>query len=217
MKTRLWGTPLLAAAALCAASCQNQNNYLKPVVSGSGTWQKTVRLVVLDADFNIRSPKKLFRDDGLYDGNLSIHTQEIGHLFTADSTNTSGKASEGLLTEGTRPDGNRCVLVYGLSTGDRTLDRARREMLCATAIIRMGMREGLEQYFRKVGVKVQFKMMTDRGLAKLVEAYALDKMHFPLERIKDLETRQMSQLLINQGIGTTGRAPVGTRGRMLRR
>jgi hypothetical protein len=202
---------LLLLPVIATSACGPRNDYLKTVVGGTGVYSKTVVLDVVGAQFNIKSPKKLFRDDGLYEGNLSIHTQELEPEFTADSINTSGKDIEGLVTEGTRPDGTTCLVIYGLTTGDRLLDQARREMLRADAVIKLGMRDGLEQFFRHAGVKIQFKMVSDRGLTKLVEAYALTRINCPLDRVRDLETRQMAQLLLNQGIGKDSSRPVGTR------
>jgi hypothetical protein len=201
---------LLLALAAGQPACRREAS-LRPVVPGTGTWGRTVVLPLLGARFNLRAPRKLFRDDGLFQGDLSIHTQEIEREFTADSIKTSGKASEGLLTEGARPDGTRCFAVYGLSTGDRQLDRARREMLRARAVVALGMREGLERYFRQAGVKVQFRTVSDRGLTKLVEAYALTRANYPLDQVRDLETRQMAQLLLDQGIGRDTSRPIGTR------
>ncbi len=202
--------PMLLTA-ITTSACGPRGNYLKTVVSGTGTYSKTVVLDAIGARFNIKSPKKLFRDDGLFEGDLGIHTQELEPEFTIDSLKTSGKETEGLITEGTRPDGTTCLVIYGLTTGDRLLDRARREMLRADAVIKLGMRDGLEQFFRQAGVKVQFKMVSDRGLTKLVEAYALTRINCPLDRAKDLETRQMAQLLLNQGIGKDSNRPVGAR------
>ncbi len=200
-----------AALALASVSCGRPKNYVKQVSSGTGASSRTIVLPVIGAQFNIKSPKKLFRDDGLFEGDLSIHTQELERDFTADSIRTNGKGIEGLLTEGTRPDGTRLFVVYGLTTEDRLLDRARREMLRAKAVIALGMRDGLEQFFRQVGVKLQFKMVSDRAITKLVEAYALTRVNCPLDRVRDMETRQMAQLLLNQGIGKDTGRPVGTR------
>jgi len=204
---------LCTALALVAVSCGRDRQYLKQVSTGTDAETRTVFLPIIGAKFNIRSSKKLFRDDGLYQGDLSIRTQELEREFTADSVRTDGRGSEGLLTEGTRPDGTSLFVVYGLTTSDRQLDRARREMLRAKAVIALGMRDGLEQFFRREGVKLQFKMVSDRAVTKLVEAYALTRIHCPLDRVRDMETRQMAQLLLNQGIGKDTGRPIGTRHR----
>ncbi|MHC4916152.1 MAG: hypothetical protein ACYTGB_11750, partial [Planctomycetota bacterium] len=62
-----------------------------------------------------------------------------------------------------------------------------------------------------VDLKLQFKTINDRALVKLVEAYALAKLDYPFDRVTDPETRQMAQLLLERGIGRTGRRPIGTR------
>jgi hypothetical protein len=209
----LSGTLALAAAAVLPAAGCSARGRLKPVTVGTGTWERSVNLPLLRARFNIRTANKFYRDDGIFDGDLSIHTQELERDLDPGSLSPVGQPAEGLVTEGRRRDGASCTVIYGATTGDRVLDRGRREMLRAAAVIRLGMREGLEDYFRQVGVKVQFKPLSDRMLAKLVEAYALAKLNFPYVRITDPETQQMAQLLVGLGIGYDERPPIGSRRR----
>jgi hypothetical protein len=205
------GISRVVLVLLLTTACGCGKQRLTPVVAGTGAWEKTVRFEVLRARFNIKSPDSFFRDDGLYSGDISIHTQELETELAPRSIDTIGKAIEGLVTTGKRRDGKKVTVIYGRAAGGDKLNRARHESLRAAAAIELGMREGLEQYFASVDIKLQFKTLSDRALIKLVEAYALAKLDVPFNGIKDPETREMAQLLLERGVGRTGRRPIGTR------
>jgi hypothetical protein len=185
---------------LTGTACRRKEE-LRPVVPGTGSWEKTINIDPLKAKFTVRSPQKQFRDDGLWRGNLALHTGVLEAEFAPAPVRVIGAPSEGFLAEAVDRSGNTCLVVWGLSQGNQAMDSARRAMLQATAVVRLGMRDGLEQYFRQAGVNLQFRTMNDRELVKLVEAYSLHLMGCPVDRVTDLETRQMAELLAGQGLG----------------
>jgi hypothetical protein len=200
----------LAALALAAAGCvPDEEKYLKPVAAGTGAWEKRVQMPVLDAHFNLRSEDKRFRDDGVFEGNLAIHTQQLEGEFAPAAVAVTGKPEEGLVAEVQTPEGQRGVVIYARTTGDRTLDRGRRELLRAAAVIRLGMREGLEEYFRNADLRLQFKTISDRQLAKVAEAYALTKLGCTPERVEDMETTEALHMITDRGYTPSRGKPGG--------
>jgi hypothetical protein len=217
MRTRRRGTVLLGAelllAVLAAAGCrEDEEKFLKPMALGTGEWERAVFLPVLDARFNLRAEKRVFRDDGLYQGNLTLHTAELEREFAPAAVTVHGKVKEGLVAEVETRDGSRGLVTYVRSVGDPILDKGRRELLRAEAVLRLGMRQGLEDYFRAAGVRLQLRGVTDRQLAKLVEAQALRRLGCPIEKIEDPETRTAAQMLLDRGYSPPGEAPEGPEG-----
>ncbi len=200
---------VVVAAALAAAGCGQP--ILKPVGdAGTAAWGKVITMPVLKARFKLTSGKKLFRDDGLYLGDLSIHTHEMEREFPGRKVTTFGRGAEGLATAVTRADGVRCLAIYGLSTGNAARDGGRREGLRAAAVIKLGMRRELETHLAKLGIRLQFRTMTDEDLANLVEVYSLAKLGYQMDRVINVDKRKFIPMLqacgaIKEPPGPTGR------------
>ncbi len=195
MKSRLRPCVLLAAAALAFAGCKRKP-FLKPVGdAGTAGWGDTITMPVLKARFKLTSGKKLFRDDGLYEGTLAIHTKVIEQEFPGQTSSTSGRPTEGLVTEITRTDGVRCLAIYGLATGKAARDGGRREGLRARAVLKLGMRKELEAHLRRLGISMQFQTIKDDDLANMVEIYSLSKLGFPLDQITNIDKRKFIPVL----------------------
>ena len=200
MKLRLRPPVLLAAAVLACAGCRKKP-FLKPVGdAGTAGWSNVITMPVLKARFKLTSGKKLFRDDGMYEGTLAIHTKAIEAEFPGQTPSTSGRLTEGLLTEVTRTDGVRCLAIYGLATGNSAHDGGRREGLRARAVLKLGMRRELEAHLRRLGINMQFQPLSDEDIANLVEIYSLSKLGFPLGEITNLDKRKFIPVLQACGV-----------------
>lgn len=196
-------TVLVAAAVLLAAGCRDKKNTLRPVGEPpSDQWTQMVIMPTLNARFRLHSKNKFYRDDGIYEGNLNIHTRKLRTEFIGGTVTVTGKPAKGMVADCSRADGTRCVAVYGLSTGNPVRDRARREGLRVAAVIKLGMREQLERHFRQLGFNLQFATLSDRDLVTLAEAYSLDSQGFPKENIEDFELRRASEMLMLRGGGS---------------
>jgi len=193
---------LLAALLALAAGCRSKRPTLRPVGEPAARiWIETIDMPVLGLRVELRKGRELFRDDGLFKGDLNLHLPELRSEPGCETLAASGTASEGLLAAGTGADGVRRAAVWGLTTGDPAADRARREGLRAAAAIRLGRRAELENYFRSRGLRIQMRTVSDGVLAAMAELYALSLQGGPIRWAQGADREQAAQILMALGVG----------------
>lgn len=193
---------LLSFAVFVALSGCRDKSALKPVGEPAArVWSETIDLPVLKLHIALTRGKELFRDDGLFRGNLSLHSKELAAEPEARGLTTAGRPEEGLMASGTGADGIRRAVVWGAATGDPAGDRARRESLRAAAAIRLGHRAEIENLFESRGLRTQMRTVSDDVLVAMVELYALHLQGSSYPWSKAPERQQATQVLMAMGVG----------------
>ena len=195
-------TLLLAGAALLGlCGCWGKPK-LRPVGEPAArVWTETIELPVLKARVALTPGKELFRDDGLFRGDLALHSRELAAEPEASGLTVAGRPTEGLMASGTGADGVRRVAVWAGVTGDPAGDRARREALRAAAAIRLGHRAEIEGLFESRGLRIQMRTVSNDVLVALVELYALHLQGNSYQWQKGPERTQAAQILMGLGVG----------------
>ena len=165
------------------------------------TWADTIDFPALGLRVQLEKGRALFRDDGLFRGDLSLHTRDLQAEPGLAGLAGAGKLSEGLVAVGTGPDGVRRAVVYALATDHPADDEARREGLRAAAAIRLGCRADLERFFLSQGIRLPMRTTSDGVLAAMVEVYALVRAGRPIQWLDGADRQQAAAMLMARGIG----------------
>jgi hypothetical protein len=193
---------LLCCGALASFSGCRDKSALQPVGEPAArVWSETIDLPVMKLRIALAKGRELVRDDGLFRGDLALHSKQLAAEPEGRGLTTVGRPEEGLMASGTGADGIRRVVVWAATTGDPAGDRARREGLRAAAAIRLGHRAEIEAAFESRGLRTQMRTVSNDVLVALVELYALhlqgSSYHWP----KGPEREQAAQILMALGVG----------------
>jgi hypothetical protein len=192
----------LAALGALAAGCRGEDPTLRPVGEPAArVWTETIDMPVLGLRIALVRGRELFRDDGLFRGDLSQHIAGLLAEPECRGLRAAGRANEGLMASGTGADGVRRAAVWAAATGDPAADCARREGLRAAAAIRLGHRAEIEDHFRSRGLRIQMGAVSNDVLAALVELYALSLQGGDYRWLKGPERQQAAEILLALGVG----------------
>ncbi|HOX07229.1 MAG TPA: hypothetical protein PK280_12565 [Planctomycetota bacterium] len=193
---------LSVVGGLLLSGCRGDRSGLRPVGEPAArNWSEVIDFPVLGLHIRLEPGRELFRDDGLFRGNLALHAADLKTEPEAADLTVSGRPAEGLLARGRGPDGVRRALVWAAATGDQPSDRARREGLRAAAAVSLGRRADLERYFLARNLRAQMQAVSDDVLVAMVELYALHLQGRPFQWGSGPERNQAAQLLMAMGVG----------------